>query len=87
MIQRFRSTKGLDENYDDVEVAPFLLWVGLRSNQAQLCYQVLQQLSGNAVTKLLGMRIRPERVARQPAAKKMEECFRAVSYCDWKARK
>ena len=40
VIQRFRSTKGLDENYDDVEVAPFLLWVGLRSNQARLLLRI-----------------------------------------------
>ncbi|OLP81291.1 hypothetical protein AK812_SmicGene38186 [Symbiodinium microadriaticum] len=86
VLQRFRSTKGLEGNFDSVEVVPFLLWIGLRSNQAHLCYQAFMQLAGSAVTKLLGLRIRPERLARQPAAKKVEECFKAVSYCDWSNR-
>ena len=75
-----------DGDFDSVEVVPFLLWIGLRSNQAHLCYQAFLQLAGNAVTKLLGLRIRPERLAWQPAAKKVEECFKAVSYCDWSNR-
>ena len=86
VLQRFRSTKGLEGNFDSVEVVPFLLWIGLRSNQAHLCYQAFMQLAGSAVTKLLGLRIRPERLARQPAARKVEECFKAVSYCDWSNR-
>ena len=67
VLQRFRSTKGLEGNFDSVEVVPFLLWIGLRSNQAHLCYQAFMQLAGSAVTKLLGLR-NPSGAACQTAS-------------------
>ena len=33
------------------------------------------------------MRLRPERLARQPAAKQLEEHFMATAYCRWSRRK
>ena len=82
----FKSAGGIPEDYT-TEVIPFMLTVGLRSQQANLCYQILQQLSGNAVTKILSLRIRPERLARQSAARQVEESYLGVSFCDWSRRK
>ena len=59
----------------------FMITVGLRTQEAHAAYRVFQLLSGNAVCKLIGARIRPERLARQPVAKQLEENYLSTPYC------
>ncbi|CAE7348095.1 Pol, partial [Symbiodinium sp. KB8] len=88
LLERHMGSDGVTLNFKSAgeiptefttEVIPFMLTISLRSQQATLCYQILQQLSGNAVTKILSTRIRPERLARQAAAKQVEESYLGVS--------
>ena len=67
LLERHMGSDGVTLNFKSAgeiptefttEVIPFMLTISLRSQQATLCYQILQQLSGNAVTKILSTRIR-----------------------------
>ncbi|CAE7261964.1 unnamed protein product [Symbiodinium sp. CCMP2592] len=69
------------------EVVPFVITIGLRSEGAQKVFHGLRLLSGNAVMKLLGARLRPERGQRQPLAKQVETAYKATHYCDWQREK
>ncbi|OLP77663.1 hypothetical protein AK812_SmicGene42257 [Symbiodinium microadriaticum] len=60
--------------------------LGRIRSPANATYATLQMLSGNAVCKLIGTRVRPERLARQPVAKQLEENYLATSYCPWARR-
>ena len=65
VLTGFKSTKDLELDLEG-EVVPMMGAVGHRA---------MTLLSGNAVCKLVGMRMRPERLAGQPAAKQLEENF------------
>ena len=85
VLLNFRCTKDLEEE-TEAEVLPFMATVGFRSSEANATYAALQMLSRNAVCKLIGTRVRPERLARQPVAKQLEENHLATSYCPWARR-
>ena len=68
-----RCAKDLEET--EVEVYPFQATVGFRSAEANATHRTLQMLSRCTVCKLIGARIRPERRARQPVAKQLEENY------------
>ncbi|CAE6971438.1 unnamed protein product [Symbiodinium sp. CCMP2592] len=85
VILNFRCTKNMEEEIQG-EVLPFMATVGLRAPDADATYRALKALSGCTVRKLIGTRIRPERLARQPVAKQLEENYLATSYCPWTRR-
>ncbi|CAE7204909.1 unnamed protein product [Symbiodinium sp. CCMP2456] len=87
VLLNFRCTKDLDQEFQpDLEVVPFMLTIGLRVQEAHAVHRAFQLLSGNAVRKLIGARVRPERLARQPVAKQLEENYLATPYCPWSRR-
>ncbi|CAE7362473.1 unnamed protein product [Symbiodinium sp. KB8] len=81
--QCFKSAKPYEE-LESAEVAPFVLTISLRTQAADELHDIFTRLSGNACCKLLGFRVRPERGARQPLAKLLEQKFQETEYCDWK---
>ena len=87
VLTKFSTPKGLQESYE-TEVIPFNLTLSLRGTSSDLCYQALRVLSGCAVTKMVGLRMRPERISKPPLAKAVEGAFMAMAtpLCDWKNR-
>ena len=83
VLTKFSTPKGLQENYE-TEVIPFNLTLSLQGTSSDLCYQALRILSGCAVTKMVGLRMRPERISKPPLAKAVEDAFMATPLCDWK---
>ncbi|CAE7466301.1 unnamed protein product, partial [Symbiodinium sp. CCMP2456] len=87
VLLNFRCTKDLEQEFQpDLEVVPFMLTIGLRVQEAHAVHRAFQLLSGSAVCKLIGARVRPERLARQPVAKQLEENYLATPYCPWSRR-
>ena len=82
VLLKFKSTKPITDDIPQ-DVLPFLITVGLRSENAHKVFQGLRHLSGNAVMKVLGGRLRPERGQRQPLAKQVEDAYKGTSYCEW----
>ena len=74
VLTGFKSTKDLELDLEG-EVVPMMGAVGLRASEPHAAHRAVTLLSGNAVCKLVGMRMRPERLAGQPAAKQLEENF------------
>ncbi|OLQ10962.1 hypothetical protein AK812_SmicGene5292 [Symbiodinium microadriaticum] len=84
VVTRFNTTKRLDLMKEfKTEVVPMMLQLSLRGASAQLCYDAMKALSGNAAMKLQGVRWRPERAQKPPLAKALEEAYLATSFCDW----
>ena len=67
------------------EVLPFMASIGLRGESSKICFDALRVLSGLAITKLIGVRIRPERVQESQLIKQLKESYMGTSYCDWGA--
>ncbi|CAE7363353.1 unnamed protein product [Symbiodinium sp. KB8] len=87
VVTRFNTTKRLDLMKEfKTEVVPMMLQLSLRGASAQLCYDAMKALSGNAVMKLQGVRWRPERAQKPPLAKALEDAYLATSFCDWAPR-
>ncbi|OLP84377.1 hypothetical protein AK812_SmicGene34756 [Symbiodinium microadriaticum] len=87
VVTRFNTTKRLDLMKEfKTEVVPMMLQLSLRGASAQLCYDAMKALSGNAAMKLQGVRWRPERAQKPPLAKALEEAYLATSFCDWAPR-
>ena len=87
VVTRFNTTKRLDLMKEfKTEVVPMMLQLSLRGASAQLCYDAMKALSGNAAMKLQGVRWRPERAQKPPLAKALEDAYLATSFCDWAPR-
>ena len=85
VLLRFRAAKELED--PDGEVVPFMVSISLRGTQADECHDALQALSHTSVLKLLGLRLRPERLRKGPMAEAVEEAYLATPWTDWKPRK
>eukprot|EP00439_Symbiodinium_sp_Y106_P070121 s140_g12.t1 len=57
------------------ETVTFLLSVGLRDPKAAQAWGLLNNLSGNSSGKVIGLRMHPTRMDRQPVAKVVAERF------------
>ncbi|CAE7423843.1 unnamed protein product, partial [Symbiodinium microadriaticum] len=68
------------------EVLPFMASIGLRGESSKICFDALRVLSGLAITKLIGVRIRPERGQESQLIKQLKESYMGTSYCDWGAQ-
>eukprot|EP00439_Symbiodinium_sp_Y106_P058784 s3203_g8.t1 len=85
VLLKFRATKDITEEIQ-VEVVPFLITIGLRSEGAQKVFEGLRLLSGNGAMKILGARLRPQKGKRQPLAKQVEEAYKATSHWEYRPR-
>ena len=70
VLQRFHSTRRMSSAYEG-ETVTFLLSVGLRDPQAAQAWGLLLRSCG----KVIGLRMRPTRMDRQPIAKVVAERF------------
>ncbi|CAE7658778.1 unnamed protein product [Symbiodinium necroappetens] len=75
VLIRFHSSRKLVEQHKTA--VTFFLRIGMRDPQALICYRALQQLSYNASTQLVKMRLKPVRMERQPLVKVLQERFPA----------
>ena len=73
-VLRFHSTRRMSSTYEG-ETVTFLLSVGLRDPKAAQAWGLLNNLSGNSSGKVIGLRMRPTRMDRQPVAKVVAERF------------
>ena len=74
VLQRFHSTRRMSSTYEG-ETVTFLLSVGLRDPKAAQAWGLLNNLCGNSSGKVIGLRMRPTRMDRQPMAKVVAERF------------
>ncbi|CAE7271258.1 unnamed protein product [Symbiodinium sp. KB8] len=75
VLIRFHSSRKLVEQHKTAVTV--FLGIGMRDPQALICYRALQQLSYNASTQLVKMRLKPVRMERQPLVKVLQEKFPA----------
>ena len=74
-LLRFHSSRKLVEQHKTA--VTFFLGIGLRDPQSLIVYRALQQLSFNASTQLIKMRLKPVKMERQPLVKVLQEKFPA----------
>ncbi|CAE7249989.1 unnamed protein product [Symbiodinium sp. CCMP2592] len=67
LIHRFHSTRKLTETVTG-DTLPFILSVAMRGTRAQQAHDLLRDLTGSAALRLVGVRIRGERMNLQPLA-------------------
>ena len=73
-LLKFHSTRKMAESYQG-ETVTFLLSIGLRDPRASQAWGMLTNLCGCAASKVLGLRLRPTKMDRQPLAKVLAERF------------
>ena len=69
------------------DVLPFQISIGMRSASSDLCHSALMRLTGSEALKVMGLRVRPGRAARQPCAKALEQAYLSTPFCDWQQRR
>ncbi|CAE7892539.1 unnamed protein product [Symbiodinium necroappetens] len=74
VLQKFHSTRRMAAAYQG-ETVTFLLSIGLRDVMASQAWGMLTTLCGNASSKIIGLRMRPIKMDRQPIAKVVAERF------------
>ena len=77
LLMKFHATRPMVQTYKS-EVLPFVLILSNRGNQA--LHNLFQTLCNNACLSLVGIRMRPDRMKRQPLAVRLSE--RASSLLD-----
>ncbi|CAE7731380.1 unnamed protein product [Symbiodinium sp. CCMP2592] len=73
-LLRFRSTRRMAEEYAG-ETVTFLLTVGHRDPMAAQAWGMLTNLCGNGAGKVIGLKMKPAKMDRQPLAKVVAERF------------
>ena len=77
LIRRFHSTSKLTETIA-VDTLPFILSVAMRGSKAQQAHDALNLLAGNAAFRLVGIRLRNERMHLQPLAQHIAKMAAAL---------
>ena len=72
IVQRFHPTRQLAEEYTG-EVLEFKLETSLRGAEAMKVHEALEQLCSSAIWMLVGARLRPQGLKRDPLARKLQE--------------
>eukprot|EP00439_Symbiodinium_sp_Y106_P064198 s3641_g10.t1 len=67
-------------------VLPFFCSLSLRGDIASRCHGAIMALVNSSALKPVGMRIKPARGERQPAAAELEKAYLAVPYTQWQVR-
>ena len=57
---------------------PFMLSISLRGAETTACHEALQILAYSGTLKMLGLRLRPERVQQSNAARDLTEAYREL---------
>ncbi|CAE7664604.1 car [Symbiodinium sp. CCMP2592] len=77
LIHRFHSTRKLTETVTG-DTLPFILSVAMRGTRAQQAHDLLRSLTGSAALRLVGVRIRGERMNLQPLAQHIAKMAAAL---------
>ncbi|OLP93634.1 hypothetical protein AK812_SmicGene24424 [Symbiodinium microadriaticum] len=85
VLLRFRTAHKQGQE-TKAEVVPFKLAVSLRGQASMDCFTALSTLSYCGALKLLGLRLRPERMQKSAMAAELEEAYLSVPYTDWTRR-
>ncbi|CAE7822925.1 jockey\pol [Symbiodinium sp. CCMP2592] len=86
VLLRFRATHPLGEE-TQAEVVPFKMAISLRGQASVEAFMALSALSYCGALKLLGLRLRPERMQKSKMASELEEAYLNTSFTDWTRRK
>ncbi|CAE7813864.1 unnamed protein product, partial [Symbiodinium microadriaticum] len=81
VLLRFRAAHKQGQE-TKAEVVPFKLAVSLRGQASMDCFTALSTLSYCGALKLLGLRLRPERMQKSAMAAELEEAYLSVPYTD-----
>ena len=85
-LLRFKTLHKLGVETPQAEVVPFKISVSLRGPEAQSMFEALTALSYNGALKLLGLRLRPERMQKTALATELENAYLNTSFTDWTRR-
>lgn len=77
LIHRFHSTRKLTETIAG-DTLPFILSIALRGSKAQQTHDAFNLLAGNAALRLVGVRLRSERMNLQPLAQHIAKMAAAL---------
>ncbi|CAE7393204.1 unnamed protein product, partial [Symbiodinium microadriaticum] len=65
------------------EVLPFMVSIGPRGESSAICFNALRILSGSAIMKLIGVRVRPERGQEPQLIKQLKQSYMGTTFCEW----
>jgi hypothetical protein len=71
ILMKFSPTRPLAASYSG-EILPVAIIISSRGDQATKAWEAMNRLVNNGVTKLVGLRIRPERLRRCPPATEVQ---------------
>jgi hypothetical protein len=71
VVHRFSATRPLSEDYKG-PILPFQLVLGVRGSDSDRAHILLQRLANNALTRLVGMRMRSEYARRSDLANQLQ---------------
>ena len=71
ILMKFSPTRPLAASYSG-EILPVAIIISSRGDQATKAWEAMNRLVNNGVTKLVGLRIRPERLRRCPLATEVQ---------------
>ena len=63
------------------EVLPFMVSLGPRGESSAICFNALRILSGSAIMKLIGVRVRPERGQEPQLIKQLKQSYMGTTFC------
>eukprot|EP00439_Symbiodinium_sp_Y106_P006153 s5660_g1.t1 len=86
VLLRFRAAHRLGMD-TQAEVVPFKMAISLRGQASVDAFTALTALCYSGAFKLLGLRLRPERMQKSPLALAFEEAYLSTSFTDWTRRK
>ena len=84
-LPRLKTLHKLGVETPNTKVVPFKISVSLRGPEAQSMFEALTALSCGAL-KLLGLRLRPERMQKTALATELENAYLNTSFTDWTRR-
>ncbi|CAE7467604.1 unnamed protein product [Symbiodinium sp. KB8] len=83
VLKNFKTTRRLTaQDQYKAEVLPFIVSIGLRGESSAICFNALL-LSGSAIMKLIGVRIRPERGQEPQLIKQLKQSYMGTTFCEW----
>ncbi|CAE7464094.1 unnamed protein product, partial [Symbiodinium necroappetens] len=84
VLKNFKTSRRMTaQDQYKAEVLPFMVSIGLRGESSAICFNALRLLSGSAIMKLIGVRIRPERGQEPQLIKQLKQSYMGTTFCEW----
>ena len=86
MIHKFHSTRPMAQEYKS-EILPYILHISNRGEESNALHNILSELSDSYLLRLVGLRMRPMRLKRQPLAISLEQsASKLLAATAWKEK-